>query len=450
MVEAPSTSSVRTPPHSAETEQAVIGAVLNDNALWEVVGGMLTAADFYDATHAAIWRTCAALIAASRPADVVSVFEAGGHELPYLNGLAQASMAGAARATHYAAVVREHALRRQVLRLAAAVGDRVHQAQPAVPVQQLLDEAITAMLALQQRGQVQEPRPMRDLALEFLTDLEARASGQQTACSTGLFDLDRLTSGGGRPGELWVIGARPSMGKTAFMLSLCRHVGASNQVLVLTQEDSLLTLTARHIAAAGLVNLADLRNPTAAPPSMWKGVASAVDEVSALRIDSDDQVGLTLAEVRRKIQQTKRRRGELALVVVDYLQLMQGDSATAGDNRNQMLGAIANGLKLAAKQYGCWIVLLSQLSREADKVAGPPQIGHLRDSGDIEGAADLIGMLYRECMRKPRTEENEHLAELHVCKQKNGPTDTIRLWFDGATQRFGNWAGGAGSYGGVR
>ena len=427
----------RTPPHSLETEQALIGAVLNDNGLFEAAGGV-TAGDFYAADHAAIWRTCAALVQASKPADVVSVFEAGGHELPYLNQLALSSMVGASSVAHYAAVVREHAQRRQVLRLAAALVDRVHQSQPAAPLPEVLDGAITSLLALQQHGQAQEPKPMADLALAFLDDLEARASGRVTAWSTGLFDLDRLTAGGGRPGELWVIGARPSMGKTAFMLSLCRHVGASNQVLVLTQEDSLLTLTARHIAAAGLVNLADLRNPKAAPDSMWRGVATAMDELKCLRIDTDDQVGLTLADVRRKIQATRRKHGELALVVVDYLQLMQGD----GDNRNQMLGLIANGLKLAAKQFNCWIVLLSQLSREADKVAGPPQIGHLRDSGDIEGAADLIGMLHRECMRKPKTDENAHKAELHVCKQKNGPTDTLRLWFDGATQRFGNWSEG--------
>jgi replicative DNA helicase len=429
------TVEARTPPHSLETEQALIGSILNDNGLWEAAAAVVGPQHFYAADHAAIWRTCTALVTQHKPADVITVYEAGGHDLPYLNQLAMGSMSGAAAVAAYADVVRGHAERREVLRLVAALVDNVHQGQPSIPLPQVLDGAISSLLALQQRGQGQEPRPMSDLAVAFLDDLEARASGRTLAYSTGLFDLDRLTAGGGRPGELWVIGARPSMGKTAFMLSLCRHVSASHQVLVLTQEDSHLTLTARHVAAAGLVNLADLRNPAAAPDSMWHGVAMAMDEVRALRIDTDDQAGLTLADVRRKIQQTKRKHGELALVVIDYLQLMQGD----GDNRNQMLGLIANGLKLAAKQYGCWIVLLSQLSREADKVAGPPQIGHLRDSGDIEGAADLIGMLYRECMRKPKTAENAHLAELHVCKQKNGPTDTLRLWFDGATQRFGNW-----------
>jgi replicative DNA helicase len=113
-----------------------------------------------------------------------------------------------------------------------------------------------------------------------------------------------------------------------------------------------------------------------------------------------------------------------------------------GQNRSISLGYIANGLKRFAKEYGCWVVLLSQLNRETDKRTGPPQMSDLRDSGDIEGAADLIGMLHREHMRKP-TPENKHFALLHVCKQKNGPTGKVRLYFDGQYQRFGNWSGPA-------
>lgn len=430
------------PPHSREAEQALLGAALMDNTVFERAAAIIDSADFYAPDHGAIWLTVGRLVQAGKPADVITVYEAGKHDLAYLNSLAQL-VAGVSAAEAYARIVREHALRRAAIGILQDAASRAFRAEADDPPARLIDDAITALLALQQRGATREPRPMRELTAEFLDDLQARADGQVHAISTGLADLDRLTGDGGRPGELWVIGARPSMGKTAFVLSLCRHVGASHQALVLTQEDSLLALTARYVAAAGRVNLADIRNPRAAPAAMWEGVASAVDEVSTLRVDMDDQVGLTLADVRRKIQQTQRRHGELSLVVVDYLQLMQGD----GDNRNQMLGLIANGLKLAAKQFGVWIVLVSQLSREADRIAGPPQIGHLRDSGDIEGAADLIGMLYRECMRKPLTDLNRHLAELHVCKQKNGPTDTLKLYFDGTTQRFGNWRQADG-YGG--
>jgi replicative DNA helicase len=184
------------------------------------------------------------------------------------------------------------------------------------------------------------------------------------------------------------------------------------------------------------VNLADLRNPQGAPESMWHGVAKAVDELRPLRVMMDDQAALNIADVRRKVQQVTRRHGPLKLLIVDYLQMMDGE----GENRNRELGAIAYGLQALAKQMGCWVVLLSQLSREADKRSGPPQMSDLRDSGDIEAAARFIGMLHREYMRKP-SDENKHWAQLHVCKQSSGPTDTLNLYFDGAMQRFHNWAG---------
>jgi replicative DNA helicase len=147
---------------------------------------------------------------------------------------------------------------------------------------------------------------------------------------------------------------------------------------------------------------------------------------------------LTVADVRRKVQQVEARHGRIDLLVVDFLQQMDGD----GENRNRQLGQIAYGLQALGKQSQAWVMLLSQLSREADKRSGPPQMSDLRDSGDIEAAARWIGLLHRETMRKP-TAENKHWAQLHVCKQSNGPTDTINLYFDGALQRFGNWSGPA-------
>lgn len=423
-----------TPPHSTEAEQSVIGSVLMDNAAFDAVADVLRAEDFYDPAHRAIWATVQRMARAQQLADVVTVYEAGGHDLKYLNALAQAGVSQRAARSH-AQIVREHSTRRAVMALAQRLAE---QAQGATqPVAESVDSAVQELLALQQGARGQEPRELGELVGQFLDELEHRANGHSDAIDTGLMDLDRLTAGGGRPGELWVIGARPSMGKSAFVLSLARHVGASQTVLLLTMEDSLMSATARHVAAAGGVNLADLRNPQAAPPEMWEGVARAVDELKGLRVMMDDQAALNMADVRRKVQQVQRRHGALRLLVVDYLQIMDGDR---GENRNRELGAIAYGLQALAKQTGTWVVLLSQLSREADKRSGPPQMGDLRDSGDIEAAARFIGMLYREHLRNP-TEANKHWAQLHVCKQSNGPTGTINLFFDGARQRFHNWSG---------
>jgi replicative DNA helicase len=426
----------RTPPHSTEAEQAVIGAVLMDNEAWDSTADLLEPGDFYDPEHRGIWATLAKLVNANKPADVVTVYEAGGHELGYLNQLAQ-SVYSTRAARSYAQIVREHAQRRRVMSLAAALADDARAAMQ--PVQTVVEAAVQQLLALQQGSRREEPRPLSDVLVEFLDDLDRRAQGESDAISTGLVDLDRLTAGGGRPGELWVLGARPSMGKSAFVLGLARHVGQSRNVLLLSMEDSLMSATARHVAAAGRVNLADLRNPQAAPGSLWEGVAQAADELGHLQVHMDDQAALTMADVRRKVQQVQRRAGRVALVIVDYLQMMDGEG---GENRNRELGAIAYGLQKLAKDTGAWVVLLSQLSREADKRSGPPQMGDLRDSGDIEAAARWIGMLHREYMRRP-TEDNKHWAQLHVCKQSNGPTDTLSLYFDGSVQRFSNWSGPA-------
>lgn len=423
----------KTPPHSIEAEHAVLGAVLMDNAAWDNAADLVHEEDFYDPQHRAIWCTLGRLIGATKLADVVTVYEAGGHDLAYLNLLAQ-SVPSARAARSYALIVREHALRRRVMGLARALADEAGAALR--PVRDVVGDAVAALLEQQQGARNEEPRELAELLGPWLDELQARADGQTDAISTGLMDLDRLTSGGGRPGELWVIGARPSMGKSAFVLSLARHVGVAHNVLLLTMEDSLQSAMSRHVAAAGGVNLADLRNPQGAPESMWHGVAAAVDELRPLHVLMDDQAALNIADVRRKVQQVSRRRGPVKLLVVDYLQMMDGD----GENRNRELGAIAYALQALAKQAGCWVVLLSQLSREADKRSGPPQMSDLRDSGDIEAAARFIGMLHREYMRKP-TDENKHWAQLHVCKQSNGPTDTLNLHFNGAMQRFHNWAG---------
>lgn len=421
------------PPHSEEAEQSALGALLLDNAAFEAIAGVLAAGDFYDPVHRAIYTTITRLVLASRPADVVTVYEAGGHDLAYLNALAQ-SVPSARHAAGYAQIVREHALRREAMRLAGKLREDAQAAQ--VPVGELVEATVAALLALQRGTRRDEPQPLAEVALRCVDDLQARADGVSDCISTGLADLDALTAGGARPGELWVLGARPSMGKSAFVLSLARHVGTAKRVLLLSMEDSANTAAQRMLAAAGGVNLADIRRPTHAPESMWAGVATAIDELSRLNVWIDDQPALTVADVRRKVQQVEARHGRLDMVVVDFLQQMDGD----GENRNRQLGQIAYGLQALGKQSGAWIVLLSQLSREADKRSGPPQMSDLRDSGDIEAAARWIGLLHREWMRKP-SPDNKHWAQLHVCKQSNGPTDTVDLYFDGALQRFGNWSG---------
>lgn len=429
---------LRTPPHSLEAEQSVLGALLVDNNAFERVGDLLQPQCFYAYEHRRIFETIAGLVMANKPADVITVFAARSsthepHDIAELNALAQ-SVPSAANARRYAEIVFERWRERQLI----VIGDDIATAafkRPSLP--HLVDRAVTDLLRLADSAQRDEPAELDALLTTWVDELsDMQQRGATPAIPTGLADLDKLTAGGIWPGELWAIGARPSMGKSALSLTMLRNIGRDHDALFLSQEDSKRTLVSRLVAAAGKVNLRHLRSPIGAPDSMWTGVAEATDRLRALRIRVDDQAALTLMDVRRKIQQVKRRAPQLAVVFVDYLQLMQGDA----ESRNRELGDIANGLKATAKDFGIGVVLLSQLNRKADERSGPPQMSDLRESGDIEGAADVIGMLYREHMRRP-TEENKHYAELHVCKNKNGPTDTLSLHFDGAHQIFSSWAG---------
>lgn len=427
------------PPHSAQAEQSLLGAVLMDNRAFEAVGDMLAPDDFYVHEHRQMWRVMHRLLAAGRPADVVTVYDAldaqglaeelGG--LAYINDVAMC-VASAANAKAYAGAVRHWALCRALITVGRdiEVAARVVGEQAAA-VDKLIDGALLRLMDLQKGALQDEPRALQALLPGWIDDLQARAAGKTDAIKTGLHDVDRLLAGGMRRGEVVVIGARPSMGKSALMLTVARNVSASGPVLACSMEDSEQMLVARQVAAAGRANLADLRAPDRAPDALWEQVAEGVERLSALDLHIDDKPALTLHEVRRKAMQVRRRRGDLLLVIVDYLQLMEGE----GETRAQELTTVARGMKRLAKEMGCVVMLLSQLNREADKLEGPPRLDHLAESGGIEQAADIIGLLWREARRKPKP-GNKHKAQIEFAKNKNGPTDTVQLWFDGATQRF--------------
>lgn len=437
------------PPHNLEAEQSVLGAVLIDNQAFEAVGHLLGEGDFYEPLHRAIWSTIERLVVAGKAADVITVHAAGqsaGVALEYLNGLAM-SVPSARNARRYAEIVREAALRRALMRMGGELVEAAAKRTAAVEaVPALIDGMVTRLLAMVSKGAASgEPVQIDGVLANLVDSLNQQMEGGSVAIATGLHELDERTAGGGRIGELWVVGARPSMGKSALCLTVSTNVaGDGHGVLFLSQEDSLPMLASRAVANKGRINLADLRNPQRArdQDALWGGVVSGIEMLKGLPLWVDDQGGLTLMDVRRKVQQAKHRAERdgrpLRLVVVDYLQLMMGD----GDNRNQQLGQVANGMKALAKELGVWIVLLSQLSRKADERGGVPQVSDLRDSGDIEGAADTIVLLHREAQRNQKLgPEWKHYAQAHVGKQKNGPTCTVPLHFDGTYQRFSGWDG---------
>lgn len=427
----------RMPPNSAEAEQSVLGALLVDNRGFDAVAARLTTPAFYRWEHQVIWDAIVGLVMACKPADVITVYDAlqgagkadqvGG--LGYLNELAQ-SMVSATNAPAYADIVAEHYLARRVI---VAARELEAQAWGGEGARLAIDTAMTSLLALSQGRGDNDPRPLDELLPVWVDELQAREAGELDAIPTGLSDVDELLAGGLRRGELMVIGSRPSMGKTALCHMLARNMARTAPVLVLSMEDSLQMLVSRQVAATGLVNLADLRNPAKARGPLWEGVTRGLEALGSLPIHVDDQPALTLEAVRRKAQVVVARRGDLGVMIVDYLQLMEGKGGD--ESRAYELNRIARGLKRLAKELRCVVVLLSQLSRKADEGGGPPRIDHLAESGGIEQAADIIGLLWRAGRARP-TPENKHHAQIELAKNKNGPCDTVQLWFDGATQRM--------------
>lgn len=421
----------RQPPWSQEAEQSVLGALLLDNAALERVAHIVAEGDFYAQQHRAIWRSIMAIVGRGQPADVITVHEEGGHDLRYLHDL-HASVVSSTNAHRYAAIVHERSLERAMIGEAGRIIERAHQ--PGMELADKIDQAQAAFAAMaEQRPGAHDPVGIAAAARELIDYVTDMAEGKNPAISTGLRNLDRATAGGIRPGELWVIGARPKMGKTALALALQRNMSTDRGTLYLSQEMPVLQLTMRHAAAVAGINLQALRAPKTSDTDLWERLSSASEQLGQLNMVQDSQGGLTLLDVRRKVMHAKRHHG-IDVVTVDYLQLMAGE----GDNRNAELDRISNGLKAMAMEFNVAVVLLSQLSRKADERSGPPVMSDLRDSGAIEAAADLIAMLYRDAVRNPTLENKQH-AQLEIVAQRNGPAGTVHLQFIGEHQRFKDW-----------
>lgn len=425
-----------TPPHSSEAEQAVIGALLLDNAALNDIAD-LDARHFYWPDHGRMFDVIKRLVFDRKPADVLTVSEASGFEMLVLNDLAMGTPS-AANIVRYAEIVQDRWRERRLLALS---GDIERSALAVGDVAEKIDKAMAGITAIAERKCKSESVLIEDALTAFLDRIDKEASGLTEVIATGLRDLDRHMAGGGRRGELAVIGARPKMGKTALTLQMARNIARKHWVLVCSQEMPVYELTSRNVAALGEINLAHMRRPDEMPDDCWGRMASAVDECRSLNLILDEQRALTLLDVRRKVMEAKRRGG-CDVVIIDFLQLMVGD----GDNRNQELDRISNGLKAMAGEFDVWVIVLSQLSREADKRHGAPVMTDLRDCGAIEAAADVIGMLYREFAHPlgERGEEWKHHAQLELV-QRNGSPGTVNLWFSGEFQQFKDWPGMAPS-----
>lgn len=453
-------SALRIPPHSIEAEQSVLGGLLLDNAAWDQIADQVSVEDFYRHEHKHVFASIAVLINACKPADVLTVYEdlksrgqaedCGG--LAYLNALAQ-SVPSAANARRYAEIVRERA----VLRKMITVGDEMiaDALSPAGrPASQILDEAEARVLRIGEEGarQRQTWHGMSSLVIDAIDRVEslAQSGGKMvTGVPTGYLDLDRMTCGL-QPGDLVVLAARPSMGKTALALNIAEHVAIKESlpVAVFSMEMGAGQLTDRMLASVGRIDHSAVRRGALSDDD-WSRLSEAVEQLGRAEMFIDETPGLSPNELRARARRKAREcGGKLGLIVVDYLQLMSASEVPSGakngpENRATIIGEISRGLKSLAKELKCPVIALSQLNRSVEtRPDKRPLMSDLRESGAIEQDADVILFIYRDEYYNPETTE-PGVAEIIIGKQRSGPVGTIKLAFLKALTKFENLAPGS-------
>ncbi len=446
---------LRVPPHSIEAESSVLGGLLLDNNAWDRVGDLLKDADFYRYEHKLIYGAIGTLVNGSKPADVITVFEhlqslgkaddVGG--LVYLNQLAQ-YVPSAGNIRRYAEIVRERSILRKLVSASDEIATNAFNPQ-GKPVAKILDEAEQKIFNIGEEGSRMKQgfQGMDSLVVELLDRVQEMADNPNdiTGVPTGFIDLDRMTSGL-QAGDMVVLAARPSMGKTALAVNIAEHVALNEglPVAVFSMEMGAAQLAVRIVGSIGRIDQGHLRTGKLTDDE-WPRLTEAIERLRNISLHIDETPGLTTSELRANARRLARQCGKLGLIVVDYLQLMSGSSAD-GENRATELGEISRGLKMLAKELQCPVIALSQLNRSVEtRTDKRPMMSDLRESGAIEQDADIIMFIYRDDYYNKDSKE-PGVAEVIIGKQRNGPTGTVKLAFLKPLTRFESLAHGSGDY----
>ena len=432
----------------------MLGGLLIDNLAWDRAADQITDSDFYRFEHREIFIAIAALMAASKPADVITVFEqlqntgkaeaCGG--LAYLNALAQ-SVPSAANLRRYAEIVRERAILRKLISASDEIATNAFNPQGRA-VSQILDEAEGRIFKIGEEGSRNKQGfiGMDKLVVQLIdrvNELAENGAEEVTGVRTGFYDLDRMTAGL-QKGDLIVLAARPSMGKTAFALNIAETVAVQEglPVLVFSMEMGASQLALRMVGSLGRIDQQHLRTG-ALRDDEWGRLTEAVDKLAKAQLYIDETPALNPVEVRARSRRMARQFGRLGLIVVDYLQLMSGTNSSSGENRATEISEISRGLKALAKELQCPVMALSQLNRSVEsRTDKRPMMSDLRESGAIEQDADVITFIYRDDYYNKESKE-PGVAEIIIGKQRNGPVGTIKLTFLKPLTKFDNLAPGS-------
>ena len=433
----------RVMPHSTEAEQSVIGSMLLDREAIMTVAEMLTRDDFYNPMYGLLFEIITELFNEGKPADILTVQNRlrekdappEAYELKYFNELI-GSVPTSANVRFYAEIVKNEAIKRRTIKVTETIANDCYLGKKGTD--EILADTEKQIFELVQRRGGSETEDIRSIVLKTIESIEnaAKNHGSVTGIATGFYDLDYKTAGL-QPADLILIAARPSMGKTAFVLNIAEYVALKSKVptAIFSLEMSRTQLVNRILAMNSKVDSQAIRTGDLKDEDWVKLMESArLTGESPLMID--DTPGISIQELRSKCRKFKLEKN-LGLVIIDYLQLMSGGKRS--ESRQQEISEISRSLKALAREINCPVIALSQLSRDVEKREDKrPILSDLRESGVIEQDADVVMFIYRDEYYTKEKCEEPGVSEIIIGKQRNGPTGTVKLAWLGNYTKFAN------------
>lgn len=441
-------AALKVPPNSIQAEQSVLGALMLDNQTWDIIADKLVENDFYRKDHQLVFKAIEKLAQQQDPFDVVTlstVLETT-NKLAEIGGLAYLGMLAndtpsAANIAAYAKIIRDHSILRQLIHVGTHISNSAFSPQ-GQKTSELLENAERAVFKIAEQHQKGRGgfQPIKSLLATAVDKIETlfEQEGNITGAATGFTDFDDKTSGL-QAGDLIIIAGRPSMGKTTLAMNIAENIAINGHkpVAVFSMEMPGDSLAMRMMSSLGRIDQHKVRTGQLEEDE-WPRLTSALHILAETQLFIDDTPALTPTEVRSKARRLTRDQGQLGLIVLDYIQLMQ--SPSSGENRVQQISDISRGLKALAKEMNVPVVALSQLNRNLEQRPNKrPVMSDLRESGAIEQDADLIVFIYRDEVYNENSPD-KGIAEIIIGKQRNGPLGVTRLTFLGQYTKFENYA----------
>ena len=434
----------RIPPQNIEAEQSVLGALLIDANAIEKISGIIKAEDFYRQDNRIIFEAMVNLHNRNEAVDLVTVTEelrkmgkldaVGG--ISAITALSNA-VPTAANVAYHANIVAEKSLRRQLISAATEVAATGYEDE--ADIETTIDLAEQKILSVANKRNNTAVTSIKDIVKDAMGRIEKLYDSKEafTGLPTGFVDFDKMTSGL-QPSDLVIVAARPSMGKSSLVLNIAQHVALKGHksVAFFSLEMSKEQLAQRMLCSEALIDASRLRIGQLKEEE-WPKLVDAADRLSNADILLDDTPGITALEMRAKARRWQNEHG-LDLIIVDYLQLMQGASQRSSDNRQQEMSDISRSLKALARELNVPVIALSQLSRGVEaRTNKRPMLSDLRESGALEQDADVVAFIHREDYYDKET-ENQNIVEFIIAKHRNGPVGVVKLFFQREITRFYN------------